>query len=286
MDGLRTGRLDMAGLTLDEALTLVQEGIPIKVIWVLDISQGADALVARYGVAGLADLRGRKVGVEQTAVGAYMLNAALAKAGLRTTDITVVPLPLDEHLTAWRESQVDALVTFDPVLQVLRGEGAPVLFDSSAIPGEIVDVLVARTDALACCTQRISQLLAAHERALAHLGTARRTLCGAWRPPGPHPDRDGCSLQRYRAARRRRQPHADERNRLAAGRLGAAHGAHHAGTGLAAKAGRHHPPDRRPLRTRQPAMTAPHPEPAVARTPCGCSICACGCPCRSSLPVR
>lgn len=84
-----------------------------------------------------------------------------------------MPLPLDEHLTAWRESQVDALVTFDPVLQVLRGEGAPVLFDSSAIPGEIVDVLVARTDALACCTQRISQLLAAHERALAHLGTAR-----------------------------------------------------------------------------------------------------------------
>lgn len=122
MDGLRTGRLDMAGLTLDEALTLVQEGIPIKVIWVVDISQGADALVARYGVAGLADLRGRKVGVEQTAVGAYMLNAALAKAGLRTTDITVVPLPLDEHLTAWRESQVDALVTFDPVLQVLRGK--------------------------------------------------------------------------------------------------------------------------------------------------------------------
>ncbi len=47
------------------------------------------------------------------------------------------------------------------------------LFDSSAIPGEIVDVLVARTDALDCCTQRISQLLAAHERALAHLGTAR-----------------------------------------------------------------------------------------------------------------
>ena len=93
MDGLRTGRLDMAGLTLDEALTLVQEGIPIKVIWVLDVSQGADALVARYGVAGLADLRGRKVGVEQTAVGAYMLNAAMAEAGLRTTDITVVPLP-------------------------------------------------------------------------------------------------------------------------------------------------------------------------------------------------
>ena len=57
----------------------------------------------------------------KTAAGAYMLNAALAKAGL-PTDITVVALPLDEHLTAWRESQVDALVTFDPVLQVLRAK--------------------------------------------------------------------------------------------------------------------------------------------------------------------
>ena len=139
----------MAGLTLDEALTLVQEGIPIKVIWVLTFPRAPTRWWPATGgrAGGPARPQG---GVEQTAVGAYMLNAALAKAGLRTTDITVVPLPLDEHLTAWRESQVDALVTFDPVLQVLRGEGAPVLFDSSAIPGEIVDVLVARTDALAC----------------------------------------------------------------------------------------------------------------------------------------
>jgi NitT/TauT family transport system substrate-binding protein len=173
MDALRTGRLAMAGLTLDEVLTLVQEGVPLKVVWVVDISKGADALVARAGISGMADLRGRKVGVEQTAVGAYMLNAALGKAGLRSGDITVVPLPLDEHLAAWREGHVDALVTFDPVLQGLRGRGAQVLFDSSDIPGEIVDVLVARQEALDCCTPRIAQLLDAHQRALGHLHTAR-----------------------------------------------------------------------------------------------------------------
>lgn len=173
MDALRTGRLAMAGLTLDEALTLAQEGVPLKVVWVVDISKGADALVVRPGVSGLSDLRGRKVGVEQTAVGAYMLHAALSKAGLRSTDITVVPLPLDEHLPAWREGQVDALVTFDPVLQVLRSGGAQVVFDSSNIPGEIVDVLVAHQNALDCCTPRIAQLLGAHQQALEHLDKAR-----------------------------------------------------------------------------------------------------------------
>lgn len=169
MDALRTNRLSMAGLTMDEALTLAQEGVPLSVVWVMDVSQGADALIGRPDLNGLGDLRGRKVGVEQTAVGAYMLHAALGKAGLRSTDITVIPLPLDEHLSAWKDRQVDALVTFDPVLQVLRGSGAKVLFDSGDIPGEIVDVLVARKEALDCCSQRIAQFLQTHQEALEHL---------------------------------------------------------------------------------------------------------------------
>ena len=175
----------MAGADAGRSPDARQEGIPIKVIWVWTFPRAPTRWWPATGgrAGGPARPQG---GVEQTAVGAYMLNAALAKAGLRTTDITSAPA-LDEHLTAWRESQVDALVTFDPVLQVLRGEGAPVLFDSSAIPGEIVDVLVARTDALACCTQRISQLLAAHERALAPGYRAGGTLCGAWRRLGLTP---------------------------------------------------------------------------------------------------
>ena len=33
LDALRVGSLDLAGLTLDEALLLAQEGVPIAVIW-------------------------------------------------------------------------------------------------------------------------------------------------------------------------------------------------------------------------------------------------------------
>jgi len=173
MDALRVGKLDLAGLTLDEALTLAQEGVPIRIVWVLNVSAGSDAIVARPGIARLADLRGRRIGVEQTAVGAYMLQAALQQAGMQASEVSVVPLPLDEHLAAWRNRHVDAVVTFDPVRQMLVNEGGVALFDSRALPGEIVDVLVARQAALQCCARHIAQLLDGQHRALAYLAQHR-----------------------------------------------------------------------------------------------------------------
>ncbi len=169
MDALRLGKLDMAGLTLDEALVLAQEGEPISIVWVLDESKGADALVARKGITQLADLRGKRIGVEQTAVGAYMLQAALRSADLQASDVTLVPLPMDEHEAAFTNGSVDAVVTFDPARQSLLNAGAQVLFDSRAIPGEIVDVLVARRSAIDCCAPRIRKLLQAQQNTLAYL---------------------------------------------------------------------------------------------------------------------
>jgi NitT/TauT family transport system substrate-binding protein len=56
----------------------------------------------------------------------------------------VVSLPLDEHARAFRAGLVDAVVTFEPVRSELLHEGAVVLFDSTKVPGKIVDVLVVR----------------------------------------------------------------------------------------------------------------------------------------------
>ena len=69
----RTGRLDMAGLTLDEAPTLVQEGIPIKGDLGLGHFPGRRRAGGplRGGRAG--GPRGRKVGAGfLTTVGAYI----------------------------------------------------------------------------------------------------------------------------------------------------------------------------------------------------------------------
>ncbi|HEY1069767.1 MAG TPA: ABC transporter substrate-binding protein [Thermomonas sp.] len=173
MDALRAGRLDAAGLTLDEALTLLEERVPVAIVWVLDVSAGADAVVAKPDIPSLPDLRGKRIGVEQTAVGAYMLDAALRRADLTPADVTLLHLPLDAHVASFNAGSVDAVVTFDPARQALVKSGGRVLFDSRSLPGQIVDVLVVRREALACCSADVGRLIQGQQRALAYLAQHR-----------------------------------------------------------------------------------------------------------------
>lgn len=156
--GLRAGTLDAGALTLDEALVLAGHLPDLKIGLVLDYSNGADALLTRPNIQDLADLRGRKVGVENTGTGSYVLSRALASAGLTMADIRLVPLAYDEHLEAFRKGRVEAVVTYEPARSELLKQGAISLFDTRRIPGEVVDVLVYRDTA--------------RRESLAHLGEA------------------------------------------------------------------------------------------------------------------
>lgn len=170
----RNGTLDAAALTLDEVLLLLESGMDVAVVLVMDVSNGADQVIARPGITSVGELLGRRVGVEATALGAFMLSRTLQHAGLIPAEIQVLPMPIDEHLRAWREGRVDALVTFEPVSGSLREEGAVLLFDSSMIPGEIIDVLVVRHDLIERAPEQIAAVLDAWYRALDHLHAAPR----------------------------------------------------------------------------------------------------------------
>lgn len=166
---LREGTLEAATLTLDETLGLVQDGIDLEVVLVMDTSNGADVLMARPEIAALHDLKGKRVGVESTAVGALMLQAALDAAGLAPTDVEVVDMGIHEHFAAYREGRVDAVVTFEPVRSELLKVGARVLFDSSRIPGRVIDVLVTRPAVAQRHEAALKKLVAGHFRALGDL---------------------------------------------------------------------------------------------------------------------
>ena len=162
MQYLRTGALEGGALTLDEALTLCTEGVDLKAILVLDISNGADAVLARPEITKLKDLKGKRIGVENSAVGALMLNALLEAAGLSIDDIEPVPLTVDEHFQAYIQGRVDAVVTFDPIRTKLLERGAHLLFDSSRIPGRIIDILAVRKETLSRNPGSLRQLLLAY----------------------------------------------------------------------------------------------------------------------------
>jgi NitT/TauT family transport system substrate-binding protein len=164
----RNGIIEAAALTLDEVLLLAQHGQNPRIVLVMDFSQGGDTLIAQTAISKLDDLRGRRIGVENTALGAYMLKRTLDHAGLEHTDVEIVSLPVDKHQRAFLSGQVDAVVTFEPVRSKLLKQGAVELFDSSQIPGEIVDVLVVREAYLKRQPQVVEAMLKGWFKALGY----------------------------------------------------------------------------------------------------------------------
>ena len=163
---LRNSTLEASFCTLDEALGLMQDGVDLRVILVADISQGADAVLARPDITRLQDLRGKRIAVENAAVGAIMLDAVLEAAKLTASDVELVAATGDQHTKLYQSGAVDAVITFEPNRSAILKLGGHVLFDSNAIPDRIMDVLVVRADQIAGHKQALTALVAAHFRAL------------------------------------------------------------------------------------------------------------------------
>ncbi len=166
---LRSKTLEGAALTLDEALTVVEDEFDLRIILVMDYSNGGDALVAKPEISSLAELRGKRIAVEYTAVGAILLNAALDSVGMHVSDVEIIACMLDEHIKCY--SSVDAVVTFEPVKTMLMNQGARLLFDSSQIPGRIIDVLVVHADTIRTHPNALRRLLIGYVNALEYLRT-------------------------------------------------------------------------------------------------------------------
>jgi NitT/TauT family transport system substrate-binding protein len=144
----RNQAIDAMVISLDELYGLASEGLTPRVVLVVDVSHGADAVVGRAGMKSMKDLKGKRVAVESGALGAFVLSRALALNGMQASDVKVVQLESNEQPSAFEKGQVDAAVTFDPYRGELLRAGAVSLFDSTQIPGEIVDVVAVRMGVL------------------------------------------------------------------------------------------------------------------------------------------
>src|SRR5690349_14882492 len=137
----RNQAIDGMVISLDELFALAVDGLQPRAILVVDVSNGADVVVGRRGMRTMRDLTGRSVAVESGALGAFVLSRALALSGMQASDVEVVHLETNEQPLAFEEGRIDAAVTFDPYRAQFLQAGATTLFDSTRIPGEIVDLL-------------------------------------------------------------------------------------------------------------------------------------------------
>lgn len=160
LNGLRKGTINMAALTLDEAVRISASGIPIEVIWLFNISDGADQLLARPGISQISELSGKRIGIESNALGAYLWQRFLSLNHLNAADYELVGLDLAAHAQALTNGEVDAVMTFEPEKSKLLRLGAKALFTSKEVPGEVLDVLIVRkTGDNAPTTAQIQQFI-------------------------------------------------------------------------------------------------------------------------------
>lgn len=168
---LRDGIIDVAAFTADELFHFAQVREKPRIFLVLDISRGADAIVAKQEIKTLDELKGKRIGAEGSALSEYLLHRALDFTHeLKISDLQVHHYEINEHLDAFVGNKVDALVTYEPSKSLLLNAGAHVLFDSSQLPSEIVDVLATNDQTIRNRAEELAVLARGWFKALDYIG--------------------------------------------------------------------------------------------------------------------
>src|SRR5215472_14026924 len=152
LDAFVARNIDACTMTNMEALDMpAASGVPTTVILIGDYSNGNDALLVRNGLQ-MKDLVGKKMLLVEKTVSEYLFDRALTLSSMRDEikQVRMINTSDSDIQSAFlSDSSVSAVVTWKPMLsQISQQKGIRSLFNSSQIPGEILDLTVVRTDVL------------------------------------------------------------------------------------------------------------------------------------------
>jgi len=167
---LRDNVVDVAAFTADEVLRYAQMKNQPKIFLILDISNGGDAIVARPEIKSLNDLKGKRVSIEPSALGDYLIHRAMDFTDdLTVNDFKISTNEIGKQVKLYKAGQVDALVTYEPFSSQLIKCGAHVIFDSTQIPNEIVDILVTEDKTLKNRSEALKKVIKGWYKALEYI---------------------------------------------------------------------------------------------------------------------
>ncbi len=149
IQALSAGNLDANSQTWSDTLAPLAKGVALKAILVNDNSMGNDALMVKPGIKSFADLKGKRIALEEFSVSHFLLALALDKNGLTPKDVQVVNLSAGDAAAAFIAGRVDAAVVWNPWVHQIQASGkGTALFTSKDVPGMIPDLLVAQEKSL------------------------------------------------------------------------------------------------------------------------------------------
>ena len=143
------GGFDACTMTNMDALTIpAAGGVDSTALVVGDFSNGNDGVVLK-AFDDLKEIKGQTVNLVELSVSHYLLARGLESVGMSEADVQVVNTSDADMVAVFPTAGVTSVVTWNPLLsEILEMPGANKVFDSSDIPGEIIDLLVINTETL------------------------------------------------------------------------------------------------------------------------------------------
>lgn len=165
------GSYDACVMTNVDMLTVpAADGVDSTALIVGDYSNGSDGIVLKGAGKHLADIKGQTVNLVELSVSHYLLDRGLALAGLKERDVHIANTADATLVGAFAAPGGTSAVAWKPQLAaVLATPRATLVFDSSQIPGEILDLLVVNSRVLRENPKLGKALVGAWYETLAHL---------------------------------------------------------------------------------------------------------------------
>lgn len=124
-----TGKVDALNITVGDLMPLLEKR-PSKLVFMADSSEGADALIVADNILSPADLRGKRIGVNQGTYGEYWVREILKKNNLSISEVQMVQLPAESVSEDFLKT-VDAAHSYEPYTSEALTRGGHVLLNSS-----------------------------------------------------------------------------------------------------------------------------------------------------------
>ena len=171
LPGMANGSIDCTMRTMGESMSRPrQQDTTGTIIGTIDISIGADGVVAGEEIETVADLVGKTMAGEINHPGTTLVQHALSQEGLSIDDVNIRLIATDDSIAVFEDASIAAVATWEPMMSTIirttSREGAHLLLTSADYEGLITDVIIARTDDYQASPEKYAKFLRGIYRAI------------------------------------------------------------------------------------------------------------------------
>ncbi len=163
--------IDLSGNAADCALIVFSDAIPasesndMKIVMVIDSTNGADQLIASSDVNSVADLKGKRIGVAFGSYSELFVRQILKINGLTPGDVQLVNVA-PENLAGALGKTVDAGHSYDPYTAQAFSKGYKKIASTADVPNLVFDAVACNNSVLKARPNDVRAFVAAWFEAL------------------------------------------------------------------------------------------------------------------------